>query len=111
MRTQMRNIMIDIVFSAALSAIIFLPGIAVAQSYPDKPIKLIVPFAVGGPTDLYARLLGAALSVELGGPVVIETRPGAGGLTGVNALARSSPDGYTLCLAGVAALSAMPFMI
>jgi tripartite-type tricarboxylate transporter receptor subunit TctC len=111
MRTQMRNIMIDIVFSAALSAITFLPGIAVAQSYPDKPIKLIVPFAVGGPTDLYARLLGAALSVELRGPVVIETRPGAGGLTGVNALARSSPDGYTLCLAGVAALSAMPFMI
>ena len=88
-----------------------MPSITQAQSYPNRPIKLIVPFAAGGATDLYARLLGAALSVELREQVVIEARPGVGGLTGVDVLAKSSPDGYTLCLAGVAALSAIPFMI
>jgi tripartite-type tricarboxylate transporter receptor subunit TctC len=72
---------------------------------------LIVPFATGGATDLYARTLGAALSVELGQQIVVEARPGAGGLTGVDVLAKSPPDGYTLCLAGVAALSAIPFMV
>ena len=84
---------------------------ASAQAYPNKPIKLIVPFAAGGATDLYARILAAPLSAELGQQVVIEARGGAGGLTGVDVLAKSPPDGYTLCLAGVAALSAIPFMI
>jgi tripartite-type tricarboxylate transporter receptor subunit TctC len=100
-----RNLMIGLASSVAL------PGIARAQSYPNKPIKLIVPFAAGGATDLYARLLGAALSAELREQVFIEARPGAGGLTGVDVLAKSAPDGYTLCLAGVAALSAIPFMV
>src|ERR1044071_4446491 len=102
---------IGVAFSAALSAMALMPGNAVAQAYPNKPIKLIVPFASGGATDLYARMLGAALSVELREQVVIEARPGVGGLTGVDVLAKSPPDGYTLCLAGVAALSAIPFMI
>jgi tripartite-type tricarboxylate transporter receptor subunit TctC len=84
---------------------------ASAQGYPNKPIKLIVPFAAGGATDLYARILAAPLSAELGQQVVIEARGGAGGLTGVDVLAKSPPDGYTLCLAGVAALSAIPFMV
>jgi tripartite-type tricarboxylate transporter receptor subunit TctC len=84
---------------------------ATAQTYPNKPIKLLLPFGTGGATDLYARTLGSALSVELGQPIVVEARPGVGGLTGVDALAKSPPDGYTLCLAGVAALSAIPFMI
>ena len=95
----------------AFSAIVFSPATALAQTYPNRPIKLIVPFATGGATDLYARTLGAALSVELGQQIVVEARPGAGGLTGVDVLAKSPPDGYTLCLAGVAALSAIPFMV
>src|SRR5438132_684210 len=95
----------------ALSAIVLSPATTLAQTYPNRPIKLIVPFATGGATDLYARTLGAALSVELGQQIVVEARPGAGGLTGVDVLAKSPPDGYTLCLAGVAALSAIPFMI
>src|ERR1041385_9187877 len=111
MLIQRRNTIIGLALSAALSAMVLMPGRAVAQSYPNKPIKLIVPFASGGATDLYARLLGAALSVELREQVVIEARPGVGGLTGVDVLAKSPPDGYTLCLAGVAALSAIPFMI
>src|SRR5262245_56879157 len=82
---------------------------ATAQTYPNKPIKLLLPFGIGGATDLYARTLGAAMSVELGQPIVVEARPGVGGLTGVDAVAKSPPDGYTLCFAGVAALSAIPF--
>jgi tripartite-type tricarboxylate transporter receptor subunit TctC len=96
---------------SAVCAIALSPATALAQAYPSKPIKLIVPFASGGATDLYARTLGAALSVELGQQIVVEARPGVGGLTGVDALAKSPPDGYTLCLAGVAALSAIPFMV
>ena len=95
----------------AFCAVVFSPATAGAQAYPNRPIKLIVPFASGGATDLYARTLGAALSVELGQQVVVEARAGAGGLTGVDVLAKSPPDGYTLCLAGVAALSAIPFMV
>ena len=95
----------------AFCAIVLAPATALAQAYPNRPIKLIVPFATGGATDLYARTLGAALSVELGQQIVVEARPGAGGLTGVDVLAKSPPDGYTLCLAGVAALSAIPFMV
>src|SRR5260221_1137183 len=109
MLIQRRAMMIGVASSAAATAL--MPGTAQAQSYPNKPIKLLVPFAAGGATDLYARLLGAALTVELREQVVIEARPGVGGLTGVDVLAKSSPDGYTLCLAGVAALSAIPFMI
>ena len=109
MLIQRRAMMIGVASSAAATAL--MPGTAQAQSYPNKPIKLLVPFAAGGATDLYARLLGAALTVELREQVVIEARSGVGGLTGVDVLAKSSPDGYTLCLAGVAALSAIPFMI
>jgi tripartite-type tricarboxylate transporter receptor subunit TctC len=111
MLIERRALMIGVASSAALPAVALMPGIAQAQSYPNRPIKLIVPFAAGGATDLYARLLAAALSAELHEQVVVEARPGAGGLTGVDVLAKSPPDGYTLCLAGVAALSAIPFMV
>jgi tripartite-type tricarboxylate transporter receptor subunit TctC len=84
---------------------------AFAQSYPAKPIKLIVPFPAGGPADLFARALAAGMSTELGQQVVVESRAGAGGLTGVDALAKSAPDGYTIGMNGAAALSAIPFML
>ncbi len=109
MLIQRRAMMIGAASSAATTAL--MPGISQAQSYPNKPIKLIVPFAAGGATDLYARLLGAALSVELREQVIVEARPGVGGLTGVDVLAKGPSLGYTFCLAGVAALSAIPFMI
>src|SRR6185503_14764089 len=70
---------------------------AQAQGYPDKPIKLIVPFPAGGIADIYARLIGAKVG-EWGQPVVIENRTGAGGNIGADAVAKSAPDGYTLVM-------------
>jgi len=82
-----------------------------AQPFPQRPIKLIVPFAAGGAADLFARTLASGMSTELGQQVFIEVHAGVGGLTGVDAAAKSAPDGYTICFSGAAALSAFPFML
>lgn len=74
---------------------------AMAQ-YPDKPIRLVVPFPPGGPTDVFARVLSAALAEQLGQQVVIENKGGAGGTVGTEQVAKAKPDGYTL-LFGTAA--------
>jgi tripartite-type tricarboxylate transporter receptor subunit TctC len=74
---------------------------AAAQSYPDKPVRLIVPFPPGGSNDVVARVIGAQLSERLGQTVLIDNRGGAGGTLGINAAAKSAPDGYTLLLASV----------
>ncbi len=71
-------------------------GAAVAQDYPSRLLKLVVPFGAGGPTDILARIVGQALSERLGQPVVIENRPGASGNIGTQAVINSPPDGYTL---------------
>jgi len=70
-----------------------------AQTYPNKPIKLIVPFPPGGNVDLSARVLGPELSRELGQPIVVENKAGAGGTLGLDAVAKSPADGYTIGLA------------
>jgi tripartite-type tricarboxylate transporter receptor subunit TctC len=80
---------------AAISAAIFSVP-AMAQSYPSKPIKIIVPFAAGGPTDVYARIIGQKLGEALGQPVIIDDKPGATGLIGTSAVRDAAPDGYTL---------------
>src|SRR5581483_8423302 len=69
---------------------------AAAQTYPDKPIKLIVPFAPGGPMDIMARLVGEKLHAGLGQPVTVENRAGAGGAIGSKAVFAAEPDAYTL---------------
>jgi tripartite-type tricarboxylate transporter receptor subunit TctC len=69
-----------------------------AQDYPARPVKIVVPFAVGGPADIYARVLGAKLGESFGQPFVIENRPGAGAVVGTDVAAKSAPDGYTLLL-------------
>jgi len=78
----------------------FVAAAALAQ-YPAKPIRLIVPFAAGGGNDNVARLVGKHLSDSLGQPLVIDNRPGAGGVLGAELAAKSAPDGYTLFLGGV----------
>ncbi|MES2538695.1 MAG: tripartite tricarboxylate transporter substrate binding protein [Pseudomonadota bacterium] len=83
---------------ALLSAATFgvLPQLSFAQEYPDKPVKLIVPFPAGGGADNLARLVMARVSRELGQSIIIDNRPGAGGNIGAVAAAKSAPDGYTL---------------
>jgi tripartite-type tricarboxylate transporter receptor subunit TctC len=74
------------------------PGSAQAQTYPTKPIKIVVGFAAGGPSDILARVIGAAMSKTLGEQVYIENRTGASGNLATDLVARSEPDGYTLLL-------------
>ena len=68
------------------------------QSYPARPVKVVVPYGVGGSADVYARFLGAKLQDSLGQPVVIENRPGGGSIVGTDVVAKSEPDGYTLLM-------------
>src|SRR5712692_6831258 len=76
-------------------------AVVLAQGYPSKPIRLIVPFAAGGGNDNVARLVGKRLSDGLGQQIIIDNRPGAGGVVGAELAAKSAPDGYTLFLGGV----------
>jgi tripartite-type tricarboxylate transporter receptor subunit TctC len=86
----------------ASTAILALAGAASqAQTYPSKPIKIVVPFPAAGTTDLLARAVGADLGKAFGQPVIIENRPGAGGNVGADAVAKSAPDGYTLLMGTV----------
>ena len=71
---------------------------AAAQEYPARPIRIIVPFAAGGPADIYARFIGQRMQETFGQPVVVDNRPGAGAIIGTDAVAKSAPDGYTLLL-------------
>jgi tripartite-type tricarboxylate transporter receptor subunit TctC len=84
--------------------------IAHAQPYPSRPIRLIVPFPPGGSTDGVARVVIQKFSEGIGQPVVIENRPGVGGLLGSDAVAKAAPDGYTLLLASVSSLAIAPHM-
>ena len=81
---------------------------ALAQAYPAKPLKMILPFPAGGPTDIIARALGQGLGEAFGQNVVIDNRPGGGGMIGATLAARAGGDGYTLLLGGITTIAVAP---
>jgi tripartite-type tricarboxylate transporter receptor subunit TctC len=87
---------ISIAVAAALTGGV--ATVASAQSYPTKPVRIVVPFGAGGPADIYARYLGQNMQKPMGQSFVIENRPGAGSIIGTDVVAKSAPDGYTLLL-------------
>jgi tripartite-type tricarboxylate transporter receptor subunit TctC len=86
-------------------------GVAQAQDYPSRPVKLVVPFGPGGPTDVAARLVSQIAQSELGATIVVENRPGAGGATGSKSVANAEPDGYTLLVGTSATLAVVPALM
>jgi tripartite-type tricarboxylate transporter receptor subunit TctC len=86
-------------------------GAAQAQDYPIRPVRLVVPFGPGGPTDVAARLVSQIAQSELGATIVVENRPGAGGATGSKSVANAEPDGYTLLVGTSATLAVVPALM
>ena len=84
---------------------------AAAPPFPAKPVRIIVPFAPGGPTDIVARAVGQQLTLALGQPVVVDNRPGAGGVVGADLAAKSAADGYTLLLCSTGAMAINPGLL
>ena len=82
-----------------LATLLLWPGMSIAQDFPNHPIRFIVPFPAGGPSDVISRILTEKMSSMLGQPVVIENRSGAGGMIGINSVAKAAPDGYTIAIA------------
>ncbi len=93
---------------SAAAMLLAASGAVLAQAYPSHPIRLIVPFAAGGTTDIVARIVGDKLGRELGQPIVIENRGGGGGMIGADAVAKSQADGYILGVATVSTLATIP---
>jgi tripartite-type tricarboxylate transporter receptor subunit TctC len=84
---------------------VLLPALAAAEDFPDKPIRLIVPFPAGGPNDIIARVVGQRMSELFKQPVVIENRGGQAGVLGTDAVAKAKPDGYTIAISSAGALA------
>jgi tripartite-type tricarboxylate transporter receptor subunit TctC len=89
----------------------FALGAAAQDNYPNRPIRMIVPYAAGGPTDVLARLMGLKLGELLGQAVIIDNKPGASGVPGTDAIARAAPDGYTIGLSTIGPLAVNPSLI
>ena len=87
-----------LVSSILAVALLFAGGNAPAQNYPNRTMRIVVPFAAGGAVDTLARLVGAKLAETLKQPVVVDNRPGAGGNIGAEVVAKAAPDGYTILL-------------
>ena len=96
--------------TALVSATVVLPGLAAAQNFPTKPIRMIVPYAPGGNVDISARIVGPALSELLGQTVIVDNRPGGGGNVGAALVAKGTPDGYTLLVGSSGPLSVNPIV-
>jgi len=104
--TALRYVLINL---GALACIAF-PSVTQAQSWPDKPIKLIIPFAAGGTTDILGRILAQQMTTVIGQNVIVENKGGAGGNIGAEVVASSPPNGYTLLLASGSMMTVNPFL-
>ena len=91
-----------------IAALAALGAAAQAQTYPAKPVTMIVPFAAGGPTDIIARFVGEHMSRTLGQQIVVENVVGAGGTTGITRAAAAAPDGYTIMMGHMGTHGAAP---
>jgi tripartite-type tricarboxylate transporter receptor subunit TctC len=98
------------ILTVALGALFVCPAAALAQAYPSKPIRMIVPFPAGGGVDYIGRLVGKGLSERLGQQVVIDNRPGANAILGLEVLKAAPPDGYTIAAASAGPLAVNPFI-
>jgi len=96
--------------SLTASALALGPSLAEAQDYPRQPIRIVVPYAAGGMTDVVARVIGQKLGERLGQPVIIDNKPGAATIVGAEVAARAKPDGYTLLAATNATLTINPWL-
>ena len=94
-----------------VSILLLCVGTVSAQSWPVKPVTIVVTFSPGGSSDIVARLIGGPLQARLGQPVIVDNRPGAGGTIGAALVAKAAPDGYTLLLSNSAPISISPFML
>ncbi len=103
---QRRTLIATLTAAAALS--FAATGSAWAQAYPNKPVRLIVPFAPGGTTDIVARVLSEKINLALGQSLIVENKAGGGGSVGANEIAKSAPDGYSLGMATVSTTAANP---
>jgi tripartite-type tricarboxylate transporter receptor subunit TctC len=92
-------------FTAAFGASLMLPLAARAQAFPSKPIRILVPFAAGGPTDLMARAVAKSVSASTGQPVIVENKPGGGGVIAMGEVTRQPADGYTLVFPSILAVT------
>jgi len=92
----------------AAACLIVIPIIANAESYPSKPVRVVVAFSAGGTTDILARSVGQQLSERFKQPFIIDNKPGAGGNIGTEFVVRSAPDGYTLIVDAVGPIAVNP---
>lgn len=104
--TQLRTL-VTFAFAGLLAGA---PLVALAQDYPSKPIRMVVPFAAGGPTDVLARALAKSMGDALGQPIIVDNRTGAGGSIGIEMVAKAAPDGYTIGMAHTGSTAINPHL-